>query len=62
LSERFDQLLCVRGNYLQVQERHVQLLQLFLKLLVRRFDESISCAEQRIRTFFYAIKIRDRIL
>jgi len=39
-----------------------QLLQLFLKLLVRRFDESISCTEQRIRTFFYAIKIRDRIL
>jgi len=29
-----------------------QLLQLFLKLLVRRFDESISCTEQRIRNLF----------
>jgi len=61
-GEIFDEFLSVRGDHFQVQKRHVQLFQLFLKPFVSRGDELVSCSKHRVSTFGEAIEIRDHIL
>ena len=39
--ERFHKRLGVRRDNFQIQERHVQLFQLFLERLIRRADEMV---------------------
>ena len=61
-GERSDELLRVGADHFQVQESHVQLFQVFRKLLVSRLDETISAAEEPVRVLGYALKVCDQVL
>ena len=54
--------LCMRREHFQVQKRHVQLFQLFLKLLVGRFDKAVGRSQHGLGAFCEMIQVCDHVL